>query len=205
MKKGSCYIVGAGEFNAQAFHPGAEDFVIAADGGYKALKENNFTPHMSVGDFDSLGRKPEGENVVSLPVEKDDTDMMAAIRLGVERGYQTFHLYGGTGGRIDHTLANFQSLVWLSQQGCRGTLVGKGWRALTITDGTRSFDATHTGTISVFCVGDAAEGVWLRGLKYPLEDAALTCDFPLGVSNEFTGVESSVTVRKGTLLVIYYK
>ena len=53
-------------------------------------------------------------------------------------------------------------------------------------------------------MGDRAEGVWLRWLKYPLEGAALTCDFPLGVSNEFTGVAGSVSVERGTLLVVYY-
>ena len=82
--------------------------------------------------------------------------------------------------------------------------MGEDWTAAAITNGSLAFSADHRGTISVFCQGDRAEGVTLEGLKYPLKDAVLTCDFPLGVSNSFTGAESRVTVGKGTLLVIWY-
>ena len=45
-------------------------------------------------------------------------------------------------------------------------------------------------------------GVYERGLKYPLEDATLVKENPLGVSNEFTGKESMVSVKEGMLLLI---
>ena len=186
-------------------HPGAQDFVIAADKGYEALEAYGVPPDLVVGDFDSMGFRPDHPKVVDLPVEKDDTDMMAAIRLGWERGYRTFRLYGGTGGRVDHTLANLQSLVWLSTRGGRGFLIGEDWTAAAVTDGDMTFAPGHSGFLSVFCQGDRAEGVTLEGLKYPLKDAVLTCDFPLGVSNAFTGRESRVAVRKGTLLVVWYR
>ena len=197
-RDGTCYIVGAGTFYDRGFAPGAEDFVIAADGGYRTLLERGTPMDLVVGDFDSMGVRPDHPKVVDLPVEKDDTDTMAAIRLGWDRGYRTFRLYGGTGGRVDHTLANLQSLVWLSVRGGRGFLVGEDWTAAAITDGSLAFSADHRGTLSVFCQGD------LEGLKYSLKNAVLTCDFPLGVSNSFAGAESRVTVGKGTLLVIWY-
>lgn len=199
-----CYIVGAGEFFDGGFAPGPGDLVIAADGGYRTLLNRGVAMDLVVGDFDSMGLRPDHPNVVALPAEKDDTDMMAALRLGLDRGYRSFRLYGGTGGRVDHTLANLQSLVWLSRRGSRGYLVGGGWTAAAITDGALTFAAGHQGFVSVFCQGDRAEGVCLRGLKYPLTDATLTCDFPLGVSNEFTGEESSIAVGKGSLLVVWY-
>lgn len=124
-----CYIVGAGTFYEEGFAPERGDFVIAADGGYQILLERGVTMDLVVGDFDSIGFRPDHPNVVDLPVEKDDTDMMAAIRLGRERGFRSFCLYGGTGGRVDHTLANLQSLVWLSRRGCQGALIGDGWTA----------------------------------------------------------------------------
>ena len=204
-RDGTCYIVGAGTFYDRGFAPGAEDFVIAADGGYRTLLERGTPMDLVVGDFDSMGVRPDHPKVVDLPVEKDDTDTMAAIRLGWDRGYRTFRLYGGTGGRVDHTLANLQSLVWLSTRGGRGFLVGENWTAAAITDGSMDFPADRRGTLSVFCQGDRAEGVTLEGLKYPLKDAVLTCDFPLGVSNSFTGVESRVSVEKGTLLLVWYE
>lgn len=202
MEKNICYVVGAGTFYGKDFAPHNGDLVIAADGGYRTLTERGVPINLVVGDFDSMGSRPDHPNVVDLPVEKDDTDMMAALRMGLERGFQVFRLYGGTGGRVDHTLANLQTLAWLSRQGCRGTLVGDGWSATCITDDCLEFDETYRGLISVFCMGERAEGVWLHGLKYPLRDAVLTHDFPLGVSNEFTGVASRISVSRGTLLVV---
>ena len=87
--------------------------VIAADGGLRYLEEQAITPDLVVGDFDSLGRVPEGGNILRHPVEKDDTDTMLAVKLGLAQGCDTFLLYGCTGGRPDHTYANYQTLGYL--------------------------------------------------------------------------------------------
>ena len=203
MREPICYVIGAGELYPAGLEPKVGDWVIAADGGYRALRALGLRADLVVGDFDSLEERPDHPNVMTLPREKDDTDMAVALEMGVKRGYRTFRLYGGTGGRIDHTLANLQCLTWLSRRGCRGELYGENWTAAAVTDGALTFDASHRGYVSVFCQGDRAEGVTLRGLKYPLDSAALTPDVTLGVSNEFTGAESSIAVRTGTLLVVW--
>ncbi len=206
MEAGICYVVGAGEFCPRGLTPGPGDLVIAADGGFAALEGLGRSPDLVVGDFDSLGHRPDHPQVVALPVEKDDTDMHSAIRLGWERGYRAFRLYGGTGGRIDHTLANIQSLAWLASQGGRGWLVGPDWTATVLSDGgALTLEAGRQGTVSVFCLGDRAEGVDIQGLKYGLTDGVLTADYPLGVSNSFLGGESRVSVRRGKLLVLWYE
>ncbi|WP_295631945.1 thiamine diphosphokinase [uncultured Intestinimonas sp.] len=206
MEAGICYVVGAGEFCPRGLTPGPGDLVIAADGGFAALEGLGLSPDLVVGDFDSLGHRPDHPHVVALPVEKDDTDMHSAIRLGWERGYRAFRLYGGTGGRIDHTLANIQSLAWLASQGGRGWLVGPDWTATVLSDGgALTLEAGRQGTVSVFCLGDRAEGVDIQGLKYGLSDGVLTADYPLGVSNSFLGGESRVSVRRGKLLVLWYE
>lgn len=198
-----CHIIGAGERTHDIIAPNPEDLLIAADGGYTWLRDLGLTPDLLVGDFDSLGEVPDFSGIVRLPKEKDDTDIMAAVRLAMERGYESFRLYGGTGGRFDHTLANLQILTWLARHECGNILYGPTWAASAVTDGELCFPAGQTGIASVFCQGDAATGVCLEGLKYPLADATLTCDFPVGVSNEFTGVPSRVAVGKGTLLVVW--
>ncbi len=206
MELGICYVVGAGEFCPRGLTPGPGDLVIAADGGFAALEGLGLSPDLVVGDFDSLGHRPDHPHVVALPVEKDDTDMHSAIRLGWERGYRAFRLYGGTGGRIDHTLADIQSLAWLASQGGRGWLVGPDWTATVLSDGgALTLEAGRQGTVSVFCLGDRAEGVDIQGLKYGLSDGVLTADYPLGVSNSFLGGESRVSVRRGKLLVLWYE
>lgn len=202
-KENVCHIVGAGDFfdHAITLQPG--DFLIAVDAGYLYLKDKECRIDLVIGDFDSMDVIPDHPGLVKLNKEKDDTDMAAAIKIALEKGYKTVYLYGGTGGRFDHTFANIQCLAYLSHKGARGYLVGKDHILTAVTDGCIEFDEKKRGYISVFSHTDKSEGVNLWGLKYELKDALLSNDFPLGVSNEFTGEKSSVSVKKGTLLIYY--
>lgn len=195
-----CVILCAGEIagDMATLEPG--DLLIAADGGYRHAKSLGVTPHVILGDFDSLGYVPEGAQV--HPKEKDDTDAMLAAKLGLSKGYREFYIYGGMDGpRVDHTLANFQLLHFLAQQGARGYLVGVRQIAAAITD-SLVFPETQAGTVSVFCLGSQAQ-VDIRGLKYELQDGVLRPEFPLGVSNQFVGKQGQITVKSGTVLVIW--
>ena len=60
-----------------------------------------------------------------------------------------------------------------------------------------------SGYVSVIAHSERAEGVWLKGLKYELQDAVLTNSYPLGVSNELIGKEASISVKNGTLLIVF--
>ncbi len=202
MEQGICYLIGAGTDTGLDFAPSAGDYVIAVDGGLRYLEKAGISPDLIIGDFDTLGYCPKGPNVIRLDTVKDDTDTLAALREGIRRGYSVFHLYGGTGGRIDHTIANLQLLAFLSREGRQGIL-HEGETVLTaITEGTLLLPPREAGYLSVFAYTDQAEGVSLQGLKYELTDACLSNTFPLGTSNEFVGTESSISVRKGTLLVV---
>lgn len=198
----SCYVAGAGDFVPSVL-PKPGDFVIAADAGLAALRQVGVQPDLIVGDFDSFGSIPAGTNVVQHPVMKDDTDLALAVSEGFSRGCTKFVLNGTLGGRLEHTLANIQLLRRIVEQGGEGTLVGPNELLTAVHNGTLHFSADERGYVSVFCLGDRAEGVCLQGLLYPLTDATLTGDYALGVSNEFTGVPSSISVRNGTLLVVW--
>lgn len=199
---GKCVIFCAAEFDRLAEPLGTEDFVIAADGGLVHTEKLGITPDVIIGDFDSLGFTPEGANV--FPVEKDDTDAMLAVRRGLALGYRDFILYGSLDGpRLDHTVANFQTLQFLADHGARGILVGRDTLVTVVKNGSIRFSAGKDGTISVFCMGPDARGVTERGLYYSLEDGVLTSGFPLGASNHFTGKEAEITVKDGSLLIIW--
>ena len=120
--KSVCCIVGAGPSPAYV-KDGA--FVIAADGGLSKLQALGIIPDLILGDFDSLGSRPAGDNVLTYPVEKDDTDTMLAIKEAIWRGYQTLYISGGIGGRLDHTMANLQSLLFARKCGVEAFLVGE--------------------------------------------------------------------------------
>lgn len=199
---GICYIVGAGECEGIGFEKKKDDIVIAADGGYKYLLSANINPDIIIGDFDSLGETPRNDNVIKLNPVKDITDMNAAVDIGIKKGFDEFVIYGATGGRIDHSLANIQLLASLSKRGIKASLKNGKIIITAVSNGEIRFDSFHKGYISAFAHSDICENVCIKGLKYSLENAVLKNDFALGVSNEFVGAESSISVEKGTLIIV---
>ena len=197
-----CVIFCAGEFDGSAFAPEPGDLLIAADGGLRHVRALGLEPDVILGDFDSLGYIPMGGQV--FPVEKDDTDAMLAVRLGLERGFREFFLYGGLDGRrLDHTVANFQTLQFLADRDATGYLLGRDYAVTVIKEESVCFPPDSGGILSLFCLGPDAEGVTLTGLQYPLENGTFSCGFPLGVSNHFTGRQARITVKKGSLLAMW--
>ena len=202
MKK-LCFIVGAGDMRGTELEILKDALVIAADGGLTALNEAGITPDIIMGDFDSLGRVPAGDNVLFHDPEKDDTDTMLAVKKALELGAGTIVIFGGLGGRLDHSIANLQTLNYIANRGAEGYLIGCGNGCTFLKNGGIAFAAGMEGLLSVFSLTETSEGVDLLGVKYPLSNHTLTSDFPLGVSNEFTGIPASVSVKNGTLAVIW--
>lgn len=203
MNKPICHVVAAGENYGLDFMPGEQDYIIGVDGGFQYLTQENIPADLVIGDFDTLQYVPEHSNVVKLPPEKDDTDMRAAIQEGIGKGYEIFRIYCGTGGRIEHTIANLQLLAELAEGGRQGFLFDRECVITAIKNAEMWFPQSAAGYLSVFAHSGKAEGVFLKGVKYKLTDAVLTDTWALGVSNEFMGEEASVSVRKGTLLVVF--
>ena len=208
--KPACVIVGAGCFDGRMLPPAEDDLVIAADGGYAHLKQAGVRCDLLMGDLDSLSENiPADTETRRFPPQKDDTDTMLAVKYGMERGYRRFLLYGMFGGRFDHTAATIQTVLWIVNHGAEvlafevKTESMRGCYVTAVHNGTMTFPADAEGYLSVFTFGGEARGVTLENLKYPLSDATLSPDIPLGVSNEFLrGQSARVTVRDGTLILI---
>ena len=188
------------------------DYIIALDGGLAFCAEHGIVPDRIVGDFDSLPKEKTelldrypGEIIYRLPCEKDDTDTLAAIRMTVELGYESFIIYGGLGGRFSHTMANIQSLMYLKELGLQGVLVGENSRIFMIKNESVILSMEDNGYISVFAYSGKAEGVRIKNLKYEVENIELIHSFPIGVSNEFIGKMAEISVENGTLLVVMEK
>ncbi|NLE13547.1 MAG: thiamine diphosphokinase [Clostridiales bacterium] len=200
-----CVIVGAGPVSAPPAIP-KDAFIIAADGGLGLLRELEVSPHLTVGDFDSLGYIPSAGEVIRRPVMKNETDTMLAIGEGLRRGCREFVIYGGLGGRLDHTLANLQTLAWAASRGVRATLADGELRITAIRNGSLFIPAERQSPenriVSVFAHGGRAEGVTIRGLLYEIEKITLSPDCPLGVSNEYLpGKDAFISAERGTLII----
>ncbi len=199
-----CFIFAAGTFYGLRKRPESTgDFIIAADAGYRICQAQRIVPNLLLGDFDSMTPPADFPRLRRLPVEKDDTDTLAALRIGLEQGCTEFHIYGGTGGkRLDHTLANLQSLLFLRRHGARGYLYDDDFLWTVIEDETLEVSRqVEWGLLSAFCLGDRAEGVDESGVQYPLKNACLMPDFPLGVSNHIIESAARISVQKGVLAV----
>ena len=199
---GICYVIGAGDFGdgEPVKQPG--DYIIAVDAGYRYCRERELEADLVVGDFDSLGSQPNHPHTLCLKPEKDETDMMVAVEQGMRRDYNQFVIYGGTGGRISHTLANFQMMTNMAMGGAEAILIGTGCRMMILRNGEICFGPESQGYLSIFCCGDRAVGVTEEGLKYSLDRVVLVKETPLGVSNEFIGKPSRVAVEDGVLLIV---
>ena len=198
----TCVIFCAGGFDRLAQPIGNKDIVIAADGGLRHVQALGITPHIVMGDFDSLGFIPAGSEV--YPTEKDDTDSMLAVKKGLALGCDRFYLYGALDGpRLDHTVANLQLLTFLAQHGATGYLIGRQYIVRSLQSESLEFPGDFQGVLSVFCMGEDAAGVTLLGTKYEIQSGVLSASFPLGVSNQFTGKPATVTVRDGVLLLMW--
>ncbi len=198
-----CYIFAAAEGLPEDFKKKDGDLVIAADAGIRHLAHLGAEPDIALGDFDSLGFEPRCREVIRHPVMKNDTDTVLAVKTGFSRGYSEFVIYGGTGGRPDHTFANYQTLSYIALRGGRGFLCFNGFTASAIRNSSVFFSEKAAGTLSVFALSERISGVYLKNVLYPLENAELSYDFPLGVSNEFVGRRAEVRVENGTALLIW--
>jgi thiamine pyrophosphokinase len=198
-----CFIFAAGTFFGLRETPAAGDLVIAADAGYLVCQKLGIRPDLVLGDFDSMPVPEYDGSIVRLPVEKDDTDTIAAVRTALENDCKEIFIYGGTGGkRLDHTLANLQTLLFLRRKGARGYLYDDDFLWTVIENESLTIcRSVEWGLFSAFCLGDRAEGIDETGFQYTLENGTLTPDFPMGVSNHIVAEKATVSVRSGALAV----
>lgn len=203
-----CALVGASDFNSEDFLARSEaakfDFVIAVDAGFAHLEGIGVVPDMAVGDFDSLGYVPKCRRVSRFPVKKDKSDMELAMEKAVSWDHSELIVYGGLGGRLDHTLANLQLFARFSERGTYVTAVADTY-AVRLLSGPDVFELPllDAGTVSVFAANNCAQGVIERGMAYSLDDEPLSNRTSRGLSNELIGEPATVAVEEGTLYVLY--
>ena len=162
-------------------------------------------PDRIMGDFDSLGDVPAGENVEAFSPEKDDTDILLAAKYALSAGCSRLIFYGALGGRLDHMVANLQMLRFLADRHAQGILVDHAHWITLQRGGTASYPRREGMYFSLFAMTERCEDVTLEGVAYPLCHGVFSNAFPLGVSNEILAETAKVTVGKGDLLVMYAK
>ncbi len=202
MTRTCCIFAGSPEKGLPCLPVPQDALMLCADSGLRLANLLKIKPDLVMGDFDSLGFVPNDVEIVQAPVEKDDTDTMLAVRRALSLGYDNIRIYGAFGGRLDHTIANLQTLRFLHEHGAEGMLIGANDYACIVSGKMRKFPKMRDFSLSVFALTDICEGVTLRGVHYPLENAVLRASFPIGVSNEIIEDAAEIECGKGMLLVV---
>ena len=202
-----CVIVGGGEIKNYPFvkkYINDGDFCIYCDSGLYHLDKLGKDANLIIGDFDSHPEPDLSAETIKLPTEKDDTDTVYAVKEALKRGFDDFLILGALGKRMDHTLGNVAILLMLDSEGFNGMIVDD-YSEITVLSKTRNHAVIKDDCkyFSLLCAGGDARGITITGAKYNLENADLTMEFPLGISNEvLPGKEAAVTVSEGRIFLI---
>lgn len=199
-----CIIFGSAEIsNYDNINIKSSDYIIAADGGLVHVSQLGAVADLLLGDFDSIREFTDNyKEKLTVPAEKDDTDMMLAVKTAISKGFKEIVLYGALGGRLDHTYANIQILEYIYEQGCNGTIIGDSDVVCFQGQGIKHYNRIDGYYFSVFAISPETV-ITTTGTKYNLDKYTLTTSFPLGVSNEILEKSCSVEVISGKLLIIF--
>ena len=192
---------------------GKKLLLLAADRGLDFFLETGLVPDIVDGDFDSLSgagkaylESLDHTEIVRLNPEKDDTDTMLAVKQALSLGAEEIQIYGGLGGRFDHAIANVQTLRYLSEHGAAGSLCdAQNWMTVQTTGTVRQYPRRDGWYFSLLSLSDTCTGVTITGAKYCLQNGTLHANFPLGISNEIVAEQAEISLKTGTLLVLYTK
>jgi len=179
---------------------GESDLVVAADGGYDKAVSCGVSPHVVVGDLDSLspaGRSALGPERLYEVDDPDTTDLEKAVRYSIEQGASTITIVGAGGGRADHALANLSILV--NFQGQADLRLMDDAFEIRRVDGETTVDAPVGTVVSLVALGQC-RGVTTRGLRWDLDDFSLAFG-PRGIHNEVRQPPATVRVAAGDLLL----
>ncbi len=190
---------------------GSYDRILAADAGLARCQQAGLLPTDILGDFDSLKDltllehyKAMGVPVRTFPERKDYTDTDLALHYAVELGASEVVVLGGTGSRLDHTLANVFNLAYLAGRGISCRLLD-GHNQVEMLKGPCDMiyeQEEEFPFFSLLACSDRVEGLTLTGFSYPLEDYCLERFVSLGISNFMTEKKGSLHFKEGFLLVI---
>lgn len=207
--KKRCVIIGGGDCSASFLKKNIDvnnDYIICADSGYDYAVTADLLPDLLIGDFDSISAVPNDLNIITLPVEKDVTDCVAAYNEGLKRGFKSFVLFGGTGGRFEHTFANISLMANASKSNIAFEIIDEKHIFRSITDSSIKISRKENQQISVFAYGGRAFGVIEKGFHYSLLDYTLDpFDGALGTSNDIIEDVGEISVRAGTLIIVETK
>ncbi len=201
-------VVLAGELGGPLLLEGARaELIVCADGAAEQARSAGLECQAVVGDLDSISPdtlrffRERGAEILSVP-DQDHNDFEKALDYLLTKWSGDVHVYGMTGGRLDHALANLS--IMLRYTGRFRSLLAfdstSEYRFLTKDRDQCSMECPIGTRISLIPFGEAM-GVVTKNLRYPLAMEMLRLGQREGLSNQATGSPVSISIEKGAMLV----
>ena len=191
-----------GNYDRIAEKINADDFIVYCDSGLKHKDKLGIEGNLIIGDFDSHEKPVTDTEIIELPVAKDDTDTVYAVKEGIKRGFDEFILLGVYGQRLDHTLCNIYALLKLRMLGKIATAYDDYGEFSVISNETAEISDDFS-YFSLVNISGRAKDITITGAKFNIEHAEIACNNQYGTSNEvLPGSTAKVTVGDGTMLLI---
>lgn len=185
--------------------------VIGVDKGIEVLDCLNIIPDYILGDFDSVDEDILSKtiklnpdiNIMEYNPEKDFTDTELAMNVAIENKANKITLFGVTGTRIDHMLANIRILYLALKKGIFAQIIDEHNKIYLIENNHTIYKAKQYGYyVSILPFYKKIEGITIKGFKYELENAIMQYGSSLGISNEIISDKATITCKDGILIVI---
>ncbi len=186
------------------------DFIVCADGGARHAYEMEIMPNLIVGDFDSLSPEianyyfEHGIETHAFSSKKDKTDTHIAVEVAIGKKACKIGLFGCTGSRLDHTLANIQLLYYIRQNHLKGVVIDD-YNEIFLSEESNVIRGEAGDMISLLSLSPITKGITLKGFLYPLINKTLYREDTIGISNELVEKEGCIFKTEGDLLIIKSK
>ena len=187
-----------------------ETYIISADSGSNILYKYNIVPNMMLGDFDSIDNvvfnhfKKKECKIISYPSEKNFTDTEAAIVEAFKFNPKEILLFGCTGSRLDHTLANLGILHKCLKNNTNAYIIDEN-NIISLHDKDFKIKGKIGEIFSLQAFGGTVSNLSIIKAKYELNNYDLKFGDPRTVSNELLDDIALVTFKKGILILIKAK
>lgn len=207
MKKG--LIISSGKINDYVLLEELiyeNDYIVCADGGLDHIMQIDKIPNIILGDLDSISDlaikyiSDKNIEIEKFPSIKDNTDTELAIIHLVNKGIDNITLIGGTGTRLDHTLANILLMKRFNNNDKVLRIIDDNNIINYVVDDIR-IERKDNKFISIIPLNYEGITVSLSGFKYPLDHKFIEFSSTLGISNEIIDDIGVITIHKGEALV----
>ena len=183
------------------------DFIIGVDYASYWLIQHHITPHLAIGDFDSVTPKElkiissQSKEIITFPCDKDFTDLELAVNKAISLKAKSVIIYGSLGTRLDHSLLSIQLLEKLLKNKIPATIINDTNQCFLCDSSATIKKSKKYKYLSILPISRHLI-ISISGCRYPLKKTKITRSLSLCVSNQIVSGSATISIHRGLALII---